>query len=388
MEQQPDEILGTRPAATRGAVAMIFLKLGIIAFGGPAAHVALMRREFVEKHHWIEEDEFLRMFAACSVIPGPSSTELAIYLGYRLAGVSGLVLAGTLFIAPAMLIMVAIAVVYARFGSTRAVTSALYGIRPVVVAIVAWALLDLGRRILTRPPLWVVALGVFGLSLVYVNPILLLGLAGIAAVLAAQASTVGRRKDAGALMVGPILLPVAAVAAHPGRLATIFFTFLKLGAVSYGSGYVLFAFLHADFVAGLHWLTDGQLADAVAIGQATPGPVFTTATFLGYLFAGVPGALLATLGIFLPGFVLVPFLDRIVRLVGSHPGVRAFLDGVNVGALGLIAAVTVALARTAFLDPLTIVLAAAALPVLLWRPLTAPGLIAAGALIGLAAGHG
>jgi chromate transporter len=286
-----------------------------------------------------------------------------------------------------MIIMLGIAAVYAHFGSTRVVSSALNGIRPVVVAIVAWALLDLGRRILTRPALWPIAVGVFCLSLTSLNPILLLALAGIAGIAVTLPQAARRDGRAGFFVPGKALLPAAVISSHPGQLATVFLTFLKLGAVSYGSGYVLFAFLHADVVSGLHWLTDAQLTDAVAIGQATPGPVFTTATFLGYLFAGVPGALLATLGIFLPGFVLVPFLDRIVRLMQTHAGARAFLDGVNVGALGLIAGVTTTLGRAALHDPVTVALAVIAFPVLVWRPLTSPAVILAGAIVGIVAGR-
>jgi len=369
------------------AIALLFLKLGFIAFGGPAAHVALIRREIVERNHWIEENEFFQMFAACNLIPGPSSTELAVYLGYRLAGPLGLVLAGSLFIAPAMLIMLGIAVAYGHYGTTHIAVSGLNGIRPVVVAIVAWALIDLGKRLLTRWVLWPIAIAVFGLSLAAVPPILLLALAGIAGILITLPWVPGRVRHGGLMAIGKAVLPFAVISAHPGRLATVFLTFLKLGAISYGSGYVLFAFLHTDFVNGLHWLSDAQLADAVAIGQATPGPVFTTATFLGYLFAGVPGALLATVGIFLPGFLLVPFLDRIVRLVETHVSARAFLDGVNVGALGLIAGVTAVLARTALHDPVTVGLAALALPILIWRPLSSPVLIVAGAVVGVIAGQ-
>lgn len=380
---QPQQSPSAIRRVPRRAVAQLFLKLGFIAFGGPAAHVALMRRELVERNCWIGEDEFLQMFAACNLIPGPSSTELAIYLGYRFAGPLGLVLAGSLFIAPAMLIMLGIAIAYEHFGSTHLVAAALNGIRSVVVAIVAWALLDLGKRILTRRMLWPIAIAVFGLALISVNPVLLLALAGITGVLLAipRMSAVTRRP--GLFVMAKAALPVTVIVTHPGRLPTVFLTFLKLGAVSYGSGYVLFAFLHADFVMGLHWLTNGQITDAVALGQATPGPVFTTATFLGYLFAGVPGALLATLAIFLPGFLLVPFLDRIVRLVKTHAAARAFLDGLNVGALGLIAGVTAALAQTALHDPLTIVLAIVAFPILIWRPLMSPALILAGALVGV-----
>ncbi len=372
---------------SRRAIALLFLKLGFVAFGGPAAHVALMRREIVERNHWIEERQFLQMFAACNIIPGPSSTELAVYLGYRLAGPVGLVLAGSLFIAPAMLIMLGLAVAYVHFGTTHIAVSALDGIRPVVVAIVAWALFDLGKRILTRWVLWPIAIAVFALSLISASPILLLALAGIAGIIVTVPLPPARNQLGGLLGVGKAMFPIGVTAAHSGRLAAVFLTFLKLGAISYGSGYVLFAFLHAAFVDGPHWLTNAQLADAVAIGQATPGPVFTTATFLGYLFAGVPGALLATLGIFLPGFLLVLLLDRIVQFVDTHVSARAFLDGVNVGALGLIAGVTVVLAGTAVHDPLTVGLAVLALPILIWQPLSSPALIVAGAVVGVIAGR-
>jgi len=368
-----------RPGAWE--VSRVLLLVGLAAFGGPVAHVALMRRQVVERRRWVGEREFLGMFAACNLIPGPSSTELAIYLGYRLAGWAGLVLSGVLFIAPAMLLMLGIAVAYTRFGATPAGSAILHGVRPVVVAIMLWALVDLGRRVAGRWPLLLVGLAVLVLSRLGANPLLLL-LAGGAAVVAPRA--LGR------------LRPVASVAALAapgwqqwllagarGRALPLFLTFVKIGAVTYGSGYVLFAFLQADLVDGLGWIQPRQLVDAVAIGQVTPGPVFTTATFLGYLAAGVPGAVLATLGIFLPGFLLVPLLARIVRLVESRPVVRSFLDGVNVAVIGLIAAVGLQLGTASITDGWTAAIAALGFPVLLWRPLSAPAVVLAGAVAGL-----
>jgi len=345
--------------------------IGLAAFGGPAAHVALMRRELVERREWVTAHDFSRMFAACNLVPGPSSTELAILLGYRLAGWPGLLLGGAFFIAPAMAIMLGLAVLYQRFSDTRQLQAVLYGVRPVVVAIIAWAALDLARRLLEdrRFLLLVpVAIAFFVLGL---NPVFILALVGL------LGTVLFRWRRAGASLVGFV------GADHPERLPVLFLTFLKIGSVSFGSGYVLFAFLHADFVQSLHWLQPKQLVDAVAIGQVTPGPVFTTATFLGYLFAGIPGALLATLAIFLPAFALVPFLDRVVRLVDQHRVLRLFLDAVNAAVIGLIIVVGFEIARSSLVDGLTVGLAVLVFPLILWRPLAAPIAVFAGAGAGL-----
>jgi chromate transporter len=362
-----------RPPEAAAEVALAFLTLGLVAFGGPAAHVALMRRELVVKRKWVEEKEFLRMFAACNLIPGPSSTELAIFLGYRRAGWRGLILGGALFILPAMLIMLLIAWAYVTYGTSSQALGILYGIRAAVVGIVAWAVVDLGRRLLKRKALVALALAVAGLFLLGINPVALIGVGGL---LMSAAAQIRPKLQAGMLTLTPGL---ALPAWSATKLLTIFLTFLKLGVVSFGSGYVLYAFLRADFVQSLHWLSDKQLIDAIAIGQATPGPVFTTATFLGYLFAGVPGALLATIAIFLPGFVLVPMLDRIVRLTERRPWAQGFVDGANAAALGLIAAVTLQVGRAAVVDPLTGIIAAAALAIVWKWPYAAPGVVMAAA---------
>jgi chromate transporter len=362
-------------------VAAVLAKVGILAFGGPAAHVALMRREIVIRRRWVDEATFLRMFAACNLIPGPSSTELAIYLGYRLAGWPGLALGGAFFIAPAMLIMLALAWLYAGYGSTPIVAAVLYGIRPVVVGIIAWAALDLGRRSARRMSALAIVAAVTVSSLLGLNPILLLLLGGVALFLIQMGGSLSQ--SGGSLVALAPWLPAILDSTRAGRLPTLFFTFLKLGAVSFGSGYVLFPLLQADFVEGLHWLPRAQLVDAIAIGQVTPGPVFTTATFLGYLFAGVPGALLATLGIFLPGFVLVPLLDRIVTAMERRAGVRTFFDGVNAAVVGLIAAVVLQLGVISIHDALTVGLAVLAFAVVLWKPLAAPAAVAVGGLAGL-----
>lgn len=367
-----------RPSGAVTEVALVFLMLGLIAFGGPAAHVALMRRELVVRRKWLPENEFLRMFAACNLIPGPSSTELAIYLGYRRAGWRGLVASGVLFILPAMLIMLFIGWAYQRYGTSSPALAILYGIRAAVAGIVLWAIIDLGRRLIRRWTLLILGGGVVVLFLIGTNPVLLIVAGGLVAATATQV----RPKPKVSMLT--LTTGLALPAWSGGKLLTVFLTFLKLGAISFGSGYVLYAFLHADFVQGLHWLTDKQLIDAIAIGQATPGPLFTTATFLGYLFAGVPGALLATLGIFLPGFVLVPLLDRIVHLTERRAWAKGFVDGANAAALGLIAAVTLQIGRSALIDPLTIVIASVALGVVWKWPLASPAVVLVAALVGVA----
>jgi chromate transporter len=358
--------------ATLGEIAAVFLKLGLVAVGGPAVHVALMRREVVVKRRWLDEKTFLDDFAACQLIPGPSSTELAILVGYRRGGPAGLVVAGVLFILPAMLIMLALAWVYSRFATSSVVAGALHGVRPVVVGLIGWALIDLGRRIIGGPLFALVGLAVMVAALLGANPIILLALGGLAIVV---------RQSLRLKAFAPGL--AAASVATNTSLLGIFLVFLKYGAVSFGSGYVLFAFLHTDVVQTYHWLTTQQLVDAIAISQATPGPVFTVATFIGYLVAGVGGAVVATVGIFLPGFVLVPFLERIVRLVNAHASAKAFLEGVNVAALGLIAAVALQLGRAALVDPISAVIAVVSLAMLLRFPLSAPALVIAGGVVGV-----
>lgn len=366
-------------------VAALFLKLGCIAFGGPAAHVAMMRREVVERRRWLDDQRFLDLFGGCNLIPGPSSTELAIMIGYSQAGWPALILAGMLFIAPAMLIVLAFAWVYVHFGSLPAVGWLLYGIKPVIIAIVAQALYGLARTAIKGPLLAVAGAAVLTLYLLGVNVILLLFGAGILVMLIKNATRLRPSPRSAALLTVPTAglagrLAAATVTKTPVTLPVLFLTFLKLGAVVYGSGYVLLAFLRADFVQHLGWLSDRQLVDAVAVGQFTPGPVFTTATFLGYLFAGLPGALLATLGIFLPSFVLVALVYPLIGRLRGSVWLSAFLDGANAAALGLMAAVTWQLARASLIDVPTAVLALLALAVLFrFRPNSAWLVLAGGA---------
>jgi chromate transporter len=371
-------------SGTAGEVAALFLKLGSIAFGGPAAHIALMRREVVARRGWVSDQQFLDLVGAASLIPGPSSTELAIFLGYVRAGWPGLVLAGGLFILPAMLIVLGLAWAYVRYGTTPAASAVLYGVKPVIIAVVADATWRMARTAVKSRLLACGGLLVGALSWLGVSPILLLFGVGLTMLLVAGSN--GRRTSvaAGIVLAG---LDAPAAAARScfvaPALGALFLKFLKLGTVVYGSGYVLLAFLRDDLVLRLGWLTDRQLVDAVAVGQFTPGPVFTTATFIGYLLAGVPGALLATLGIFLPSFLLVALAYPLIARLRASALTSAFLDGVNVASLGLMAAVCGQLCRVTLTETFSVLLTLAAGVALAGWELSSVWLIVAGGALGL-----
>jgi chromate transporter len=368
-------------AAPLREVAALFLKLGVIAFGGPAAHIALMRDEVVRRRRWIDDQRFLDLLGASNLIPGPTSTELGIYLGYVHAGWRGLVLAGVLFIAPAMLIVLALAWVYARYGATPEASWAFYGIKPVVIGIVAIALWSLLKTAVKGPVTGGVGIAALGLFLAGVNPIVVLVAGGVAMMVARRF-----RGHAGVALLGlSVTGAMGTGGAMPYSLGTLALYFLKTGCVVYGSGYVLLAFLRTDFVERLRWLTDQQLIDAIAVGQFTPGPVFTTATFIGYLVGGVSGALVATAAIFVPSFVFVAAVARLLPRLQRSDATRAVLDGVNVAALGLMAGVTWQLARAALVDPVTAALALLATVALGRYAVNSVWLIASGALVGVAA---
>jgi chromate transporter len=370
-------------------VAGFFLKLGFIAFGGPAAHIAMMDDEVVRRREWVTHEEFLDLLGAANLIPGPSSTELAIYLGRRRAGWRGLILAGVCFILPAMLLVLALAMAYVHFGALPEVGWLLYGVKPVIIAIVLQALWNLGRTAVKGP--LTAAVGVAAVALSFLGGNLLVILLGCGlALLAVTASrgASGRLAGMAAWTGSGLLVPAATVVVTAGPAAPVSLwvltaVFLKVGAILFGSGYVLLAFLRADLVQHLGWLTDHQLIDAIAVGQVTPGPVFTTATFIGYLVAGLPGAVLATVGIFLPSFVLVAVTYPIIPKLRRSRWTAAFLDGVNVASLGLMAAVTWYLGRAALVDPVTIGTGVIAAGVIFrWRVNTA-WLVLGGAGIGL-----
>lgn len=365
-------------------LARLFTRLGFTAFGGPAAHIAMMHDEVVIRRNWLSEQHFLDMIGAVNLVPGPNSTEMAIHIGAVRAGWRGLLVAGFCFIMPAVLIVWALAWAYVQYGTTPQADALLYGIKPVIIAIVLQALIRLGQAALREPLLIAAGVAVFALYLFGVNELMLLFGMGavVAAIRMAQRGLTGQAA----------LLPLSAISglitlqqSAPISLSQLFLAFLKVGALLYGSGYVLLAFLRNDLVTQLGWLTDQQLLDAVAIGQFTPGPVFTTATFVGYLVAGTPGAIVATVGIFLPAFLFVGVLHRIVPAMRRSPWTAALLDGVNVAALGLMAGVTWQLGRAAIFNWLTALLAIAALIGLFRLKLNSAWLVLAGGVIGLAA---
>ncbi|GAA1615732.1 chromate efflux transporter [Catellatospora bangladeshensis] len=367
-------------------VGSVFLKLGTIGFGGPAAHIAMMREEVVRRRGWTTDAHFLDLVGAVNLIPGPNSTELAIHLGYDRARWKGLVTAGVCFIAPAFLIVLALSWAYDRYGTTPAAANLLYGIKPVVVAIVIWALIGLLRTAVKDIVTATAAVAALAAYLLGVNELAVLAVGGLLVTAARTRSAWWPRGGDGAMSVLPPALLAAPLLPDPttGQLARLFLAFLKIGSVLYGSGYVLLAFLRGDFVQRLGWLTESQLLDAISIGQVTPGPVFTTATFIGYQIAGLPGAIAATLGVFLPSFLFVALLTRIVVKIRNRAWSAGFLDGVNATALALMAGVTVQLGRTALIDPLTVAVAAVTL-ILQWRAKSNTAwYIAGGAAIGLA----
>ncbi len=354
----------------------------------------MMRDEVVRRRRWVTDQQFLDLLGATNLIPGPNSTEMAIHLGYLRAGWRGLIVGGALFILPAMLIVLALAWAYVQYGATPQATWLLYGVKPVIIAVVVQALWGLLRAAVKGPLLATVGLAVLALYFLGGNEIALMFGAG-ALVMLAQNLRRWRARDGGAgiasalLPIGGFSLPavaqVVAGAAVPFSQGLLFLTFLKIGAVLYGGGYVLLAFVRNDFVERLGWLTDQQLLDAVAVGQVTPGPLFTTATFIGYLVGGVPGALLATLGIFLPGFVFVAAVNPLIPRLRASPWMSGLLDGVNVAALGLMAAVTWELVRAAIVDPLTAILALAAAALLIRYRLNSIWLVLGGGCLGIAA---
>jgi chromate transporter len=345
---------GVLERVSLAALACLFLKLGTIAFGGPAAHIAMMEEEFVRRRRWLTEADFLDRLAMANLIPGPSSTELGIFIGYAMRGWAGLMIAGLCFILPAALLVTAIAWSYVRFGSLPQIAGILYGIKPAVIAIILQALWNLGRKAIKTKLLALVGLIAVVLNARGIVPLAVLAISAIAA----GAALPIRRREASVRAFIPLSLPsssglaaiiVAAVAA-PVSLVRLFLSFLKIGSVVFGSGYVLLAFLRTEFIEHLHWLTEKQLIDAVAVGQFTPGPVFTTATFIGYVVAGTRGATIATVAIFLPGFVFVAVAGRIISKLRQSAVAMASLDGVVVGSLALMAVVAWQLGRAAVVD--------------------------------------
>ena len=366
-------------------IALVFLRLGLVAFGGPAAHIAMMEEELIQKRQWVTREQFMDFLGATNLIPGPNSTEMAIHLGFARGGVLGLVLSGVCFILPAALSVLLFAVLYSQHGQVKGIVGMMDGIKPVVMAVIIQALLRLSRSVITRPLAAGVAAGVIGLNLLGISEIPLLLLAAICVMLYKN-----RDRLAGRLAALPLLsqaaspaAEIAAKAAAPALGASaLFFTFLKIGAFLYGSGYVLLAFLESEFVTRLGVLTNQQLLDAVAVGQFTPGPVFTTATFIGYLLGGFGGAAAATAGIFLPSFVLVFFLNPLIPRLRASKWFSAALDGVNAASLGLMALISVKLGLASLTGWFPILLFAGAFLALFKFKVNSFYLIVAGGVLG------
>lgn len=367
-------------------VATLFLKLGMTAFGGPAAHIAMMHDETVKRRKWLSDQEFLDLVGATNLIPGPNSTEMAIHVGFLRAGWLGLIVGGVCFIIPAMLVVMVLAWVYVQFGATPQAEWLLYGVKPVVIAVIVQALWNLGQKAVKSLLITLIGLAVLVLYFFGINEIVLLFAGGLLVMIGTNIQRLRKQTMGGfpaPLFAGLNMLAFSTLASKPFGFPLLFFTFLKIGAVLYGSGYVLLAFVRADLVIRFGWLTDQQLLDAVAIGQITPGPVFTTATFIGFVLGSIPGALLATLGIFLPSFIFVAISNPLIPRIRNSAWASGLLDGVNVASLGLMAAVTWQLGRASLIDPLTIFITLVCLGLLIRFKVNSTWLIGGGAIIGL-----
>jgi chromate transporter len=370
-------------------LALLFLRLGASAFGGPAAHIALIEHEVVRRKRWLTREEFLDLLGATNLIPGPNSTEMAIHIGWKQARWAGLAAAGLAFILPAALIVLAFAWAYVRYGSRPEVAHLLYGVKPVIIAIIVQAIWRLGSKALRRGELVLIAVLGVALNAAGLNELLVLFGGGVLAVLFRIAAARQRGTSEPAvpcvLTVGPLSATAAGLvtgAAVPVSLVPLFLFFLKVGSVLFGSGYVLLAFLRTDLVQRWGWLSDAQLLDAITVGQITPGPVFTTATFVGYVLAGIPGAVLATIGIFLPAFVFVAISGPLVPRLRRSALAGAFLDGVNATSVSLMTVVTCRLGQAALFDGLTIALALLSILALLRLPVNSLWLMLTGAVAG------
>ncbi|GAA4952852.1 chromate efflux transporter [Algibacter agarivorans] len=358
-------------------VAKLFFKLGSIAFGGPAAHIAMMEDEVVKKRKWMTQEHFLDLVGATNLIPGPNSTEMTMHCGHERAGWKGLFVAGFCFIFPAVVITSVFAWLYQEYGQLPKVEPFIYGIKPAVIAIIIMAAFRLGKKAIKNTELAILGIITLVACLFGVNEIIALfgcGLLGL--VIYFSKKNTGNLKS----LIPLLLFQVA----DPSKIGVfkIFLTFLKVGAILYGSGYVLFAFLDTELVAN-GWLTRQALIDAVAVGQITPGPVLSTATFIGWQMNGITGALAATLGIFLPSFLFVLILNPLIPKMRKSNVIGTILDAVNVAAVALIIAVCVEMAKDTLTDWRTIIIAIASIVVVfVFKKLNSAFIVLGGALIG------
>jgi chromate transporter len=369
----------TRRRASLREIAKEFLRLGFVAYGGPAAHIAMMEERFVRRREWVSRERFLDLVGAVNLLPGPSSTELAIYLGEIRGGLAGLIVAGACFILPAAVLVAVLAWVYGKLDTVPQVAGILFGIKPVVVALIAQAVWNLAKTALKSAGLAALAAAAIVFALLGVNVLLLLMGGGLLWMLLREGPKLAKSKASHASLMGIL----SAGAAGSVGIAPLFLYFLKVGAALFGSGYVLLAVLRADLVVNLHWLSDAQLLDAIAVSQATPGPFFTVATFIGYLLGGWKGAGLATLGMFLPAFVYVAATAGFLPKLRKSPLASAFLDGVNAAAVALMADVGWQFARGTLLNLPAIALALVSALLVFCFKINSAWLVPGGAIAGI-----
>ena len=361
-------------------IAVAFLRLGFVAFGGAAAHIALMEEEFVRRRGWLSREEFVDRVGAVNLLPGPSSTEMAIYLGHLRGGIPGLLIAGAAFILPAAFMMLAMAWAYVRYGALPQIAGLLWGVKPVVVVLIAQAVWTLGKTALKSRELMVIAAIVLGLAAMRVSTLALLIGTGVAWIVA---NRFGEKRAAQNVAVAAASFAGGAATAAAVTTAGVFVYFLKIGALLFGSGYVLLAVLREDLVTRMHWLTETQLLDGIAVSQATPGPFFTVATFLGYVLSGWRGAALGTVGMFVPAFVYVAVTASALPRLRKSPTASAFLDGVNAAAVALMAFVGFQFAQGAVVTPLAVVIALVSAALMFRYRVNSAWLILGGAVCGL-----
>jgi chromate transporter len=361
----------------------LFLKLGMVAFGGPPAHIAMMEDEVVSRRGWLTREQFLDFLGATNLIPGPNSTEMAIHVGRLRAGWPGLLVAGGSFILPSAVMVTALAWAYLRFGSLPQVAGVLYGVKPVVIALIVQAVFKLSKTAVKS--IWLAVAGVLAVlaTALGMDQLAVLAGGGLLTGLLYWSRSGKQPSTVAALLTGSTGLAGLAGLTTSFNLTSLFLVFLKIGAVLFGGGYVLVALIRSNLVAGFGWITERQLLDAIAMGQVTPGPLSTTATFIGYLLGGLPGAAVATVAIFLPAFFFVAISGPLVPRLRQSPLAGAVLDGVNVAALALIAVATWQLFRSAVVDGTTLVLAALSLFLLIVYRVNSVWLVLGGALIGV-----
>lgn len=381
----PAEIAGSQEKEAKqralGEIARAFLRLGFVAFGGAAAHIGLMEEDFVRRRKWLSREDFLDRLGAVNLLPGPTSTEMAIYLGELRGGFPGLLVAGACFILPAAFMTLGLAWAYVRYGALPQLAGVLWGVKPIVVVLLVQAVWSLAKSALRSRELMFLAAVVLALAALRVPTLPLLMGTGVAWI---AANRFGAKPVAGAA-TGVGAAGAAATATAAATTSGVFFYFLKIGALLFGSGYVLLAVLREDLVQRLHWLTETQLLDAIAVSQATPGPFFTVATFVGYLLAGWRGAGLATVGMFVPAFTYVALTAGVLPRMRKSPNAAAFLDGVNAAAVALMAFVGFQFAREAVTSPLAVVIAAVAAVLVFRFRVNSAWVVLGGAVAGLVA---